>query len=102
MRSPVPSTTVETASRKATCMEVAAKARLSAHGEVPHIPAVIKSTECARVRSGLSVKAGTSLKIGASVGGAIAQFTGMEFRVTELTASRDEGLMVEERSAAMP
>jgi hypothetical protein len=73
---------------------------------------VIKTAERTGVHSWLRVKAGTSVKARASMKArrpmksaaavATAEITMMEALMTELMAMRDEGVMIEERSSAMP
>src|SRR6202040_3343493 len=102
-----------------TSMEAAAtsKARPPARGKPSHISAVIKSTQRARVRSRLSVKARTTVEPVAVTGvcavkvataetptanAAVIEITMMESVVSEVSAVRDIGVMVEECSTAMP
>ena len=70
---------------------------------------MIKAAERAGVRSSLRVKAGTSTKARATVktrrpmeSVAVAKIAVMETLVAELMAMRNKGVMVEERSAAVP
>src|SRR5580704_12426554 len=97
-------TPMETASTGST-----SETRPPAGREASDIAAAIKAAERAGVRSWLRVKAGTSMKAGAPVktrrpveSAAMPEITVMEPLVTELMAMRDKGVVVEERSAAVP
>src|ERR1700730_14165810 len=88
------------------------KARPPAGGKASNISAVIEAPERAGVRSGLSVEARTTVECVAVAEAAVAkvamakvtvvEITVMESAVTEVSAVRDERVMVEECSTPMP
>jgi hypothetical protein len=102
-----------TATMETTSVGAASKARLPAGGKASGISAVIKAAEPAGVHSCLPVKARTSVRsrrpvesaavVGAAVAEVtVAEITVMEPVVTKVSAVRNEFVMVEECSTAMP